>query len=544
MRLLLRAVGVLMRGAYRVLSRFVDPVRLDDVVVLHWCHHYIRYGLDRPPFIGMDNAPNQPTTGAATDVEATSFTANASYSGSPNTPNITERGFVWFAGTAGDPTMDDDAVFETGSWTGTGSFSWSLPFTNMTAETSYRVRAYVVNSVGTALASNTVTVTTAELPALAPTLLTPEDGTSASGEEFTWQFNTLSGDTQEAFAFRRRGGEVVDYWVSPVSGTPTLAGNGQGVAFTADGAFLAVAHFDSPFLTVVDTSDWSVVSGTPTLAGIGRGVAFTADGTRLAVAHSESPFLTIIDTSDWSVVSGTPTLASTGWGVAFSPDGAFLAAAHFDSPNLTIIDTSNWSVVSGTPTLVSTGYGVAFTADGTRLAAAHFGSPNLTVVDTSDWSVVSGTPTLAGNGYGVAFTADGAFLAVAHNNIPRLTVIDTSNWSVVEGTPTLPWDGYGAAFSPDGAYLAVAHWGSPQLTVIDTTDWSVVSGTPVLPDTGWGAAFSPNGAFLAVAHVGNPFLTVIDELPSLWWNGTDWQSTEVFITSTNQTLTLPTSAWT
>ena len=79
------------------------------------------------------------------------------------------------------------------------------------------------------------------------------------------------------------------------------------------------------------------VSGTPTLADVGFGAAFSPDGSFLAVGHGNSPFLTVINTSDWSVVTGTPTLANVGWGAAFSPDGAFLAVAHEGSPFLTVI---------------------------------------------------------------------------------------------------------------------------------------------------------------------------------------------------------------
>ena len=262
MRLLLRAVGALMQGAYAVLSRFVDPRRLDDVVVLHWCHHYIRHGMARPPFIGMDNPPNPPTTNAATDVEATTFTANASYTGGINIPDITERGFCWIQGTTGDPTTANNTNFETGSWAGSADFDFSRPFTGMTAGTSYRVRAYVVNSIGTSLANNTVTVTTtsdnrtgtvdasegpdtsavvgtvegpqfpgtvdvvegpdtaavagtsvADLQvALAPTLLTPADMAEADGTYFTWEFNSDNEESQAAFAFRRGGEGSYEWW--------------------------------------------------------------------------------------------------------------------------------------------------------------------------------------------------------------------------------------------------------------------------------------------------------------------------------------------
>ncbi|WP_461369592.1 YncE family protein [Candidatus Darwinibacter acetoxidans] len=88
--------------------------------------------------------------------------------------------------------------------------------------------------------------------------------------------------------------ELVNY-VGARLNTPTLAGVGYGCAFSPDGAYLAVAHYNSPYLTVIDTSDWSVISGTPTLAGNGHSCAFSPDGAYLAVGHYSSPYLTVID---------------------------------------------------------------------------------------------------------------------------------------------------------------------------------------------------------------------------------------------------------
>ena len=80
-----------------------------------------------------------------------------------------------------------------------------------------------------------------------------------------------------------------------------------------------------------------VVSGTPTLAGSGFGCAFSPDGSLLAVAHFNSPFLTVINTSDWSVVSGTPTLPDTGYDCAFNPNGDLIGTAHIWAPHATVI---------------------------------------------------------------------------------------------------------------------------------------------------------------------------------------------------------------
>ena len=136
--------------------------------------------------------------------------------------------------------------------------------------------------------------------------------------------------------------EYVDF-VNTVSGTPPVANTGYGAAFSPDGQFLAVAHWNwnEPYLTVIRTSDWTVVDGTPALAGAGRDVAFSPDGQFLAVAHQTSPALTVIRTSDWTVVSGTPTLAGTSVNVAFGPDGQFLSVGQGSTPFLTVINATH-----------------------------------------------------------------------------------------------------------------------------------------------------------------------------------------------------------
>jgi hypothetical protein len=103
------------------------------------------------------NRPPEPyvTTQACTDIAGTSVTGNGNIvgigSGSP-----TIRGFCYKVGTTGDPTTADSTVYDTGTFS-TGVFTKSI--TGLTAGTSYRVRAYAVNSAGTGYGT-TVQVTT------------------------------------------------------------------------------------------------------------------------------------------------------------------------------------------------------------------------------------------------------------------------------------------------------------------------------------------------------------------------------------------------
>jgi hypothetical protein len=96
--------------------------------------------------------------------------------------------------------------------------------------------------------------------------------------------------------------------------------------------------------------------------GTGRGVAFSPDGADIAVVHNSSPYVT---TYPWSSGFGTkyanPATLPTGaaaLGLAFSPDGADIAVAHIGSPYITVYP---WSAGFGTkyanPATLPTGSG-------------------------------------------------------------------------------------------------------------------------------------------------------------------------------------------
>jgi hypothetical protein len=95
------------------------------------------------------------TTQSATDVATTSFTGNGNITDTGG-ENCTRRGFCYKVGTSGDPTTSDSVAYDDGSF-GTGAFTKSI--TGLSPNTSYRVRAYAVNSAGTSYGT-TVQVTT------------------------------------------------------------------------------------------------------------------------------------------------------------------------------------------------------------------------------------------------------------------------------------------------------------------------------------------------------------------------------------------------
>ena len=132
---------------------------------------------------------------------------------------------------------------------------------------------------------------------------------------------------------------------TPVSGDlPT--GSGLGCSFSPDGAYLAVAHDVSPYLTIYKRNgDTFTKLNTPASGDLptsaGQGCSFSPDGTYLAVAHTGSPYITIYKRNgDTFTKLSTPASGDLptgiGNGCSFSPNGIYLAVAHYSSPYITI----------------------------------------------------------------------------------------------------------------------------------------------------------------------------------------------------------------
>ena len=322
---------------------------------------------------------------------------------------------------------------------------------------------------------------------------------------------------------------------------------GRDVDWSPDDRYLAVAHNNSPYVTIYDWSSGSPVkvadpSSLPTNAA--TGVAWSPDGRYLAVTHYSSPYVTIYDWSSGSPVKiANPATLPTGdsYGKpAWSPNGRYLLVGHINSPNITIYD---WS--SGAPVKIAnpatlppaSAYGAEWSPNGRYLAVAHYGSPYVTIYDWSSGAPVkiANPATLPVGGVGeqsfrVAWSPDGRYLTVSHYASPYITIYDWISGSPVKiaNPASLPTDqGQSLSWSPDGRYMSV---GQPSSPYVVNYDWT--SGLPVrtsnlspLPTAAiLGVSWSSNNRFLACGMQGSPYVLIYDTTiaPSFYNYGNDF----------------------
>lgn len=150
----------------------------------------------------------------------TSVTHNSASGGGDITDDgggsVTARGICW--STAEEPTTAD---FKTEDGTGTGAFTGNM--TGLSSNTIYYVRAYAMNSAGTAY-GNQESFTTAETPAVVSTLTT-----TAASDITTNSFTSGGNITSDGGGAVTARGVCYSTTANPtVAGTKTTDGSGTG----------------------------------------------------------------------------------------------------------------------------------------------------------------------------------------------------------------------------------------------------------------------------------------------------------------------------
>lgn len=230
--------------------------------------------------------------------------------------SVTAKGVCW--NTSSNPTTSNS---HTSDGTGTGSFTSSI--TGLSASTTYHVRAYATNSVGTAYGTD-VLFTTSN-PVIPPTLTT----TSASSITISTAVSGGNITADGGATITLRG---VAYSISP---NPTIAGN-----HTSDGTGTGV--FTSNIISLLPSTLYYVRAFATNSAG-------TAYGNQITFTTTSSVTLPVINTILWTNV----TLTTVTIGGNITSDGGATVTARG-----VCWSTSHNPVVSGSHTTDGSGTGV------------------------------------------------------------------------------------------------------------------------------------------------------------------------------------------
>ena len=219
----------------------------------------------------LNAVPTLTTTGIAS-ITNTTATSGGNITTDGGT-SITARGVVWSTST--NPTIA--LTTKTSNGTGTGSFTSSL--TNLTPKTTYYVRAYATNSVGTAY-GNEITLTTTDSSSV---MGIPCPGTPTVKDIDGNTYNTVQIGTQCWTKENLRVTKYRDGSVIPLDESGGTAGNGTGQTWSSrtTGARTVYAHSATNLATYGYLYNWYAAVDTKGICPSGWHVPSDSEWTNL-----------------------------------------------------------------------------------------------------------------------------------------------------------------------------------------------------------------------------------------------------------------------
>lgn len=266
-------------------------------------------------FTTLPMAQSEITTSEPTNIGHTHATCGG-YVNSDGGSEVMERGVCW--ATTANPTTNNSHL---NSGTGTGEFSINV--TGLTANTTYHVRAYAVNSVGTVYGDNMTfktqrytppTVTTIEVTNIGYTTATcggnivNNGGLNITEKGVCWA--TTQNPTTENSYLVCNGNETGGFTINITGLSPNTryylcayAKNNNGTAY-GDNVSFKTLDYNTPIVT---TSNATIITN----ATITCGGNVTADGGASVTARG----VCWSKTSQTPTISGSHTTDGTGTGV-------------------------------------------------------------------------------------------------------------------------------------------------------------------------------------------------------------------------------------
>ncbi|MGE4586501.1 MAG: SusF/SusE family outer membrane protein [Mangrovibacterium sp.] len=287
------------------------------------------------------------TTATVTGITKTSAVlgGNVTYDGGGE---VTARGVVW--GSTENPTLEDNVI---DGGTGTGEFSADL--TGLEIFTTYHVRAYATNSVGTAYGENIGFTTLANITQF--WVVGDYNGWDNSDNAKYIISTPTNNGAAEGYIYLTSGGFklVTDHsWDDAHTygddGSGKLTNPGNNIAVDADGYYLIKASLETMTYSRTKT-DWGVVgSATPGDWNTDSPLTYDlASAKWKGVVHLTAAELKFRANNDWDYnygsTAGDETLDAGGTNIAVDVESDYQIILDLSHPNEYTYQANRWGVI-------------------------------------------------------------------------------------------------------------------------------------------------------------------------------------------------------
>lgn len=263
--------------------------------------------------------------------------------------DVTERGLVW--GTNANPTTSGNKI--TGG-TGVGAFVSNI--TGLTLSTTYHVRAYAINSAGTAYGPDIQFTTMADITKL--WVVGDYNGwDNSDNAEFIISTDTSNGEA-EGYVFLKSGGFklVTDHsWSDPATfgedGTGKLTNPGANIPVPSDGYYLIKANIGTKTYSITPTT-WGII-GDATAGGWNTQTNMDYDPTTktftIGARLLPSGTFKFRGTDNWSVNYGSTaaneTLNLDGANIPVTVEADYAITLDLSNPNAYTYTANRWGLI-------------------------------------------------------------------------------------------------------------------------------------------------------------------------------------------------------
>ena len=201
----------------------------------------------------------------------------------------------------------------------------------------------------------------------------------------------------------------------------------------------------------------------------------------------------------------TVNVGNDPWDIVSLPSGQYVYVTNRGDNNVSVIKTSD-NTVQTTVSVGDNPYGICVLPSGEFVYVTNWGSDNVSVIRTSDNSLVA-TINAGRRPVGICAVPSGEFVYVTNRDDNNVSVIRTSDNSVVSTVP-VGTNPYRICSLPSGEFVYVTNWSSNSVSVLRTSDNTVVKTITMYTDP-IGICALQSGDYVYVSNFGNDVVAVI-----------------------------------